>query len=163
MQPNPFQKRSKLLQFHKIFYKILIIQPQVKSLKISRELLIYIQMFFFRKCGFIPCSTPFLIQQNLKKVVRGRSQTTLTRFWLFFTTYTHVLTFSMLQPLTNSGHFWTTYLPCLVNVVCERPLYPVKACLSLKVTRKIEKVQLELSYCYAPFKTHSFKQSCFSI
>ena len=24
--------------------------------------------------------------------------------------------------LTKSGHFWTTYLPCLVNVVCERPL-----------------------------------------
>ena len=24
--------------------------------------------------------------------------------------------------LTKSGHFKTTYLPCLVNVVCERPL-----------------------------------------
>ena len=34
------------------------------------------------------------------KTVRGRSQTMLTRFWLFL----------------------TTYLPHLVNVVCERPL-----------------------------------------
>ena len=24
--------------------------------------------------------------------------------------------------MTKSGHFWTTYLPRLVNVVCERPL-----------------------------------------
>ena len=54
--------------------------------------------------------------------VRGRSQTTLTRFWLFLTTYPPPLTFSMVWTLTWSGHFWTTYLPRLVNVVCERPL-----------------------------------------
>ena len=32
-----------------------------------------------------------------------------------------VLTISMVWTLTKSGHFWTTYLPRLVNVDCERP------------------------------------------
>ena len=32
------------------------------------------------------------------------------------------LTFSTLWKLTKSQHFWTTYPPPLVNVVCERPL-----------------------------------------
>ena len=50
------------------------------------------------------------------------SQTMLTRFWVFLTTYPPALTISMVWTLTNSGHFWTTYLPRLVNVVCERPL-----------------------------------------
>ena len=27
--------------------------------------------------------------------------------------------------LTKSEHFWTTYLPCLVNVVCEQPPRPL--------------------------------------
>ena len=54
--------------------------------------------------------------------IRGHSQTTLTRFWLFLTTYPHVWTFSMVCTLTKSGHFWITYLPHLVNVVCECPL-----------------------------------------
>ena len=35
------------------------------------------------------------------------------------TTNSPALTFSMELTLTKSGHFWTTYLPCLVNVVCE--------------------------------------------
>ena len=40
----------------------------------------------------------------------------------FLTTYSFALTFSMvLWTLTKSGHFLTTYLPRLVNVVCERP------------------------------------------
>ena len=30
----------------------------------------------------------------------------------------------MVWTLTKSGHFWTTYPPGLVNVVCERPLRP---------------------------------------
>ena len=42
----------------------------------------------------------------------------LAFFWL----PTPVLTFSMVWTLTKSGHFWTTYLPCLLNVVCEWPL-----------------------------------------
>ena len=33
--------------------------------------------------------------------------------------------------LTKNGHFWTTYLPRLVNVVCERPLI-----FSFKVARR---------------------------
>ena len=32
------------------------------------------------------------------------------------------LTFSTLKMLTKSQHFWTTYPPPLVNIVCERPL-----------------------------------------
>jgi hypothetical protein len=45
-------------------------------------------------------------------MLRGRSQTTLTRFWLFLTTYPTVLKFSMVWTLTKSGNFWTnsTYL-----------------------------------------------------
>ena len=39
----------------------------------------------------------------------------------FLTTYPPALTFSMVWTLTKSGHFWTTYLPRLVNVVCELP------------------------------------------
>ena len=56
---------------------------------------------------------------------RGRSQTTLTRFWIFLTTYPPALTFSMVWTLTKSGHFWTTYLPRLINVVCEQTLKSV--------------------------------------
>ena len=59
---------------------------------------------------------------NLLIMDRGRSQTTLTRFWLFLTSYPPVSTFPMVRKLTKNAHFWTTYLPCLVNVVCERPL-----------------------------------------
>jgi hypothetical protein len=62
---------------------------------------------------------------NMYYKVGGRSQTTLTRFWIFLTTYPPALTFSLvriLRMLTKSGHFWTTYLPRLANVVCERPL-----------------------------------------
>ena len=62
------------------------------------------------------CKMPFLI------TFWGRSQTTLTRFGLFFTTYPPALTVCMVWTLTKSGHFKTTYLPRLVNVVCERPL-----------------------------------------
>ena len=54
--------------------------------------------------------------------LRGRSKTTLTRFWLFLTTYPPALIFSIVWTLTKRGQFWPTYLPRLVNVVCERPL-----------------------------------------
>ena len=36
--------------------------------------------------------------------------------------YPPALTFSMVSMLTKIGHFWTTYLPRLVNIVCECPL-----------------------------------------
>ena len=42
--------------------------------------------------------------------IRGCSQTTLTRFWIFLTTYyPPPLTFSTLWTLAKSGHFWTTW------------------------------------------------------
>ena len=70
------------------------------------------------------CINPCLIDPPL--VITKGSFTnyvcTLTRFWLFLTTYPPALTFSMVWMLTKSGHFRTTYLPFLVNVICERPL-----------------------------------------
>ena len=54
-------------------------------------------------------------------IIRGRSQTMLTIFWLFLTTYPPALTFSMVWTLTKCGHFWTSYLPCLVNVIVNVP------------------------------------------
>ena len=41
---------------------------------------------------------------------RGRSQITLTRFWVFLNTYPPALTFSMVWMLTKSVHFKPTYL-----------------------------------------------------
>ena len=55
-------------------------------------------------------------------MIRGRSQTTLIRFSLFLTTYPPALTFYMVWTLRKNGHFWTTYLPRLVNVVCKQPV-----------------------------------------
>ena len=53
-------------------------------------------------------------------ILRDHSQTTLTRFWLFLTTYPSVMTSSIVWTLTKSAHFWTIYLPRLVNVVRKR-------------------------------------------
>ena len=50
------------------------------------------------------------------------NQNTLTRFWLFLTTYPPASIFYSVWTLTKSGHFKTTYLPYHVNVACERPL-----------------------------------------
>ena len=57
--------------------------------------------------------------------VWGCSQTRLIRFCLFLTTYPPVLSISMVWTLTKCRHSKTTYLACLVNVVCEHwaPLY----------------------------------------
>ena len=41
---------------------------------------------------------------------------------LFLTIYPPPLTFSTLSTLKKCQHFWTTYPPLLVNVVCEWPL-----------------------------------------
>ena len=82
---------------------------------------IYLQVFLSKR-------QTFMIFHNLMwNYIRiwGRSQTTLTEFLLFLTTYPPALTFSMLWRLTESEHFWTTYLPCLVNIVCERPLWEI--------------------------------------
>ena len=53
---------------------------------------------------------------------RGRSQTTLTRFWLFFDHLPPCVDIFYGINVEKSGHFWTTYLPCLVNVVFEQTL-----------------------------------------
>ena len=52
----------------------------------------------------------------------GRSQTTLTRFWLFWPPTPLCWPIFSLWTLTKSQHFKTTYPPPLVNVVCERTL-----------------------------------------
>ena len=64
-----------------------------------------------------------ILTEQMLLIVWDRSQTTLRRFCLFLTTYPLALTFSMVWMLTKSGHFWTTYLPRLVNVVYEWPLW----------------------------------------
>ena len=58
----------------------------------------------------------------MKWYLRGPSQTSLTIFWLFLTTYPPALTFSILLMLAKSQHFWTTYPLLLDNVDCEWPL-----------------------------------------
>ena len=69
------------------------------------------------KMAIVWLSNSFFSVQNK----RGRSQTMLTRFWLFLTTYSPALTFSMVWTLRKSRHFKTVYLPGLVNIVYERP------------------------------------------
>ena len=78
-----------------------------------------VQLLFCRRHLFLN-----FVAEKISKtdILRGRSQTTLTWFWLLLTTYPPALTFFMVWTLTKSGHFCTTYLPCLVNVVCEQPL-----------------------------------------
>ena len=55
-------------------------------------------------------------------LVRGRSQTTLTRFWLFFDHLPPFVDIFYGINVDKCGHFWTTYRPRLVNVVFEGPL-----------------------------------------
>ena len=53
----------------------------------------------------------------------GRSQTKLTVFFVFLVTpYSPSVDIFYLMNAEKSGHFWTTYPPLLVNVVCEQPL-----------------------------------------
>ena len=54
--------------------------------------------------------------------IRGRSQTTLTRFLLFWPPTPMHWHFVWYNRWQKSEIFWTTYLPRLVNVVCERTL-----------------------------------------
>ena len=93
---------------------------------------------------------------------RGRSQTTLTRFWVFLTTYPPVLTFSMVWKLTKSGHFWTTYLPRLVNVVCERPQTPLPLEIHIHkpdfLERHIKIKSYQPFWCWNFLITHEFGQ-----
>ena len=77
--------------------------------------------------------------------LRGRSQNMLTRFWFYSTTYRPALTIVIVWTLTKSGHFKTTYLPRLVNIVCERPLiWPKKEW-------KINEINNFLSFVFSIF------------
>ena len=72
-------------------------------------------IFFFLTNIFLLYLAIYIVHHLKVDVkIRGGSQTMLTKFWLLMASY--------LPSLTKCGHFWTTYLPCLVNVVCERPL-----------------------------------------
>ena len=66
--------------------------------KIIVKILIYA---LFHKCKL---SNKYLNRMKVG-VIRGHSQTTLTRYWLFLTTYPPALTFSMAQTLTKSEYF----------------------------------------------------------
>ena len=64
----------------------------------------------------------FIVLDQTK--LRGHSQTTtLTRFWLFLTTYPTPLIFYMVWTLTKSGHFWTTYPRNLPTSSCKSSLW----------------------------------------
>ena len=96
---------------------------------------------------FFSCAeiiTPFLLQQmttsNFHRVVhttsttRGHSLTTLTRFQQFLITYLPRVDICDEIPLLLYRQNWhsadissITYLPRLVNVVCERPLMDIKS------------------------------------
>ena len=94
----------------------------------------------------------------------GRSQTTLTRFWIFLTTYPPALTFSMVWTLTKSGHFSTTYLPRLVNVVCERPpIWCLGMCLCVSAVFLLctNMRFWIISYGETTYPLHSQKKCCF--
>ena len=116
---DPVTKRDYLLKefvvFVKPFMKAFFIHlvsigiGHVFFLRPLKGLLTYLKRFFWDNDKFA-------------FMVRGRSQTMLTQFWLFLTTCPPLLTFSMLWTLTKSGHFWTTYPPPLANIVFERPL-----------------------------------------
>ena len=66
---------------------------------------------------------------------RDRSRTTLTRFWFFLPPTPLRWNFLWYKCWQKSGQFWTTYLPCLVKVVCERPLLPASSTLSTSINR----------------------------
>ena len=57
----------------------------------------------------------------MKPAAYGSFTNYVDKILAFLTTFPPALTLSMVLTLTKSGHFWTNYLPRLVNVVCERP------------------------------------------
>ena len=84
-----------------------------------------------RNVDFEPCNAASwwarlqkFVQKLLKIFVRGRSQDAVTRFCLFFDHLPPSIDIVYGIIVDKRGHFWTTYLPHLVNVVCERPLSP---------------------------------------
>ena len=117
-----------------LFTKIMLI---FRSLDLERMLTW--QFLFMKKC-YLSHLMEKLLKKNLKcyLMVRGHSQTTLTKFCTFLTTMTT-------YRLTPRWNFWrssftvikenlhivdisrTTYLPCFVNIVCERPLMIFKS------------------------------------
>ena len=94
------------------FFKLKFIQQ--KTMIKNRNL-------FFKNLLNALCVTVKTRGDGGRTEVRGRSQTTFKRFWLFLTTYPLVFTLSMFL-VYKKWTFWTTYLPSLVNIVCERPL-----------------------------------------
>ena len=78
------------------------------------------------------CTKAVILFLNPYPAIRGRSQTMLTSFWVFWPP-----TPFRWQFLPNkSWHFLTTYLP-LVNVVCERTLMHIMQFLLLSMKIKL--------------------------
>ena len=59
-------------------------------------------------------------------LLRGHSFTTLTRFWLFWTTFPMYVDIFYLIRVDKKSTFWTTYPPHLSNVGKNAP-YPTKS------------------------------------
>ena len=62
---------------------------------------------------------------SIASMVRGCSQTTLTRFGLFLTAYVDNF---YLMNVDKKWTFLDTYVSLLVNVVCEQPLKQNEHC-----------------------------------
>ena len=76
--------------------------------------------------------------------LKGRSQTTLARlFWPPSPLRWHVLWYERWQKVKNFG---TTYLPRLVNVVCERPLKYSSSSVSISKKKSCQKINECLFY-----------------
>ena len=98
---------------------------------------------FFKMLHLKLCKSHYLLQASYKlfyakrKVGRGHSKTTWTRFWQFLTTYlpTSTCTFFTLN-VDKKKHFLTTYPPHLVHVVFEGPprRFEVDKCTNLENT-----------------------------
>ena len=82
------------------------------------------------KKGFHSWQKALVCRKRAFNDLKGHSQTTLTRFWLFLTNYPHCVDIFYGMNVDKKWTFWITYLPRLVNVVCERPLKYAK-CLHL--------------------------------
>ena len=63
------------------------------------------------------------VSNNSQNLIRGRSQTTFTRFVFFLTTYPPPSVYIFYGIIVyKKSIFLSIYPPLLVNVVCERPL-----------------------------------------
>ena len=95
---------------------------QLRSSKSNRQLAQIIFLSHRWRRIYHQRKPPFLINVCKRwKILGGNSQTTLTSFWVFLTTYPHYVDMFYLITVDKKSTF-LDYPLLLVNVVCERPL-----------------------------------------